>query len=446
MASFRDRRLRSLTAGLAFLALTLVSGCGWWGEEEAPPLPGTRISVMTADTDAEPDPRLSDLRVKLPAPYFNDAWPQGGGYADHAMHHLKAADTLSRAWSVDFGDGSDDGRRLLSGPVVAEGRVYTMDADFEIRAFNAETGALIWEFEPEIPDEDDEAFGGGIAYADRMLFVTTGYARVFALNAATGQPIWEERMPGPSRAAPSIGDGRVLAMSIDNRVTAYDADTGEELWFHAGFAETAGLIGGASVAVTERNAIVPYSSGELFSLRLSTGRANWSDSLVSVRRIDALASLSDIRGRPVVDRGVVYAISHAGRMVALDMASGARVWDRRIGGIQTPWIAGDFLYLVTLDQTVLALTRRGGRVRWATPLPNYEDPEDLEDPITWAGPVLVSDRLLIGNSIGELWSVSPYDGRPLGRIDVGSPIYVPPVVANGTVYVQTDDGDLIAYR
>lgn len=428
------------------LAAFLLAGCGWFGEDEAPPLPGTRLSVMVVDTDAEPDPRLSDLRVKLPAPYANDAWPQGGGYSDHAMHHLQAGDVLRRIWSADIGSGSEGGRRLLSGPVVAEGRVYTMDSDFEVRAFDAETGERVWEFEPEIPDEDDEAFGGGVSYADRMIFVTTGYAKVFALNAATGQLVWEQRAPGPIRAAPSIGEGKVLAISIDNRVTAFDADTGEQVWFHAGFAETAGLLGGASPAVTDRTAIIPYSSGEIYSLRLSTGRANWSDSLVSVRRIDALASLSDIRGRPVVDRGLVYAISHAGRMVALDLNTGARAWDRRIGGTQTPWIAGDYIFVLTSDQTILAMTRRGGRVRWATPLPNYEDPEDLEDPITWVGPVLVADRLLVGNSLGELWSVSPYDGTPLGRVDLGDAISVPPVVANGIVYVQTDDGDLIALR
>ena len=133
-------------------------------------------------------------------------------------------------------------------------------------------------------------------------------------------------------------------------------------------------------------------------------------------------------------------------MVALDLESGARAWDRRIGGIQTPWIAGEFIYVITLDQQVLCVTRRGGRVRWATPLPNYEDPEDLEDPITWAGPVLVSDRLLAANSLGELWSISPYDGTPLGRVDFGSGISIPPVVANGIVYVQTDSGELIALR
>jgi outer membrane protein assembly factor BamB len=423
-----------------------VGGCSWFGDSEAPPLPGKRISIMVQDTDAEPDPRLSDLRVKLPPPYVNDSWPQGGGYPDHAMHHLKSSDQLKIAWRVDFGSGSDGNRRLLSGPIVAEGRVYTMDADFEVRAFDAETGKPIWEYEAEVPDRDGDAFGGGVSYADHMIFVTTGYAHVFALNAQTGKLIWDATAPGPIRAAPSVGEGKVLAISIDNRVTAYNADTGESIWFHAGFAETAGLLGGASAAITDRTAIVPYSSGELFSLRLATGRPNWSDSLVSARRSDALASLADIRARPIVDRGIAYAISHGGRMVGFDLASGSRIWDRRIGGVQTPWIAGEFLYVVTLDQTILCMTRQGGRVRWATPLPNFEDPEDLEDPITWAGPVLVSDRLLLGNSLGELWSVSPYDGKPLGRIDLGDPIYVPPIVANGIVYVQTDAGNLIALR
>ena len=431
---------------LTAAAGSALAGCGWFGDEEGTPLPGARVSVMVVDSDAEPDPRLADLRVELPAPYLNDAWPQGGGYPDHAMHHLQVADMPRIVWRADIGSGSEDDRRLLSGPVVAEGRVYTMDSDFEVRAFNAETGKLVWSYDPEVPDEDDEAFGGGLSYADRAVYVTTGYARIFALNAVTGELIWEKKAPGPIRAAPSIGEGKVVAISIDNRTTAYDADTGDEVWFHAGFAETASLLGGASAAIANRTVIVPYSSGEIYSLRLSTGRPNWSDSLVSGQRVDALSSLSDIRGRPIIDRGFVYAISHGGRMVALDLETGARIWDRRIGGIQPPWIAGEYLYVVTLDQTILCITRRNGRVKWATPLPNYEDPEDLEDPIVWVGPVLVSDRLLIGNSMGELWSVSPYDGTPLGRVDLGDPIHVPPVVAKGTIYVQTDTGELIALR
>lgn len=437
---FRPRRALALTGAL------LLAGCGWFGEDEPPPLPGERIAIMISEGDAEPDPRLADIAVTLPAPYLNESWPQAGGYPDHAMHHLMAADELEPVWRASVGYGSDDGQRVLSGPIAAAGRVYTMDRDYEIRAFSAETGQRLWSFEAEPPDEDDEAFGGGLAYADGILVVTTGFAEALALNAATGEQIWRRQLSGPVRAAATVADGRAVAVSIDNQATALSLETGEEVWRHAGFAETAGLLGSASPAISDASVIVPYSSGELFALRLGNGRVSWQENLTSTRRVDALSSLADIRGRPVVDRGFVFAVSHAGRLIAIDLRSGARAWDRRIGGTETPWVAGDYLFLVTTDQILLAVTREGGRVRWATPLPRFEDEEDREDPISWVGPVLVKDRLLVGNNLGELWAVSPYTGEPLGRIDVGAGLRLAPIVADGTVYVQTDDGDLIAYR
>ncbi len=438
---------RTVLQGVAGAGLALaLAGCSWFGEGEDPPLPGERISVMMSESDVEPDPRLSDLTVKLPPPYLNEGWPQAGGYPDHAMHHLMAGDDLGRLWQASIGSGSAGDQRVLSGPVAAGGRVFTMDRDFEVRAFNAETGERLWSFDAEVPDEDDEAFGGGLAYADGILVATTGYAEAIALNAKTGEQIWRTKLSGPSRAAATISEGRVVAVSIDNNAVALDLETGEQVWRHAGFAEVAGLLGAASPAISDASVIVPYSSGELFALRLGNGRVSWQENLTSARRVDALSALADIRGRPVVDRGLVYAVSHAGRMIAIDLRTGARAWDRRIGGTETPWVAGDYLYMLTTDQVLLCVTRQGGRVRWATPLPRYEDPEDRDDPITWVGPVLIKDRLLVGNNLGELISISPYTGDPLGSLDIGDGISIAPIVADGILYLQTDDGRLIAFQ
>ena len=95
---------------------------------------------------------------------------------------------------------------------------------------------------------------------------------------------------------------------------------------------------------------------------------------------------------------------------------------------------------------VLALTKRRGQIRWIQQLPVFENPEDKEGIITYAGPVLVSDRLLVGASTGEIYAISPYTGDILGKIDIGSPVFVPPIVAGGTVFFLTDNGDLEAYR
>ncbi|MGH6619025.1 MAG: PQQ-binding-like beta-propeller repeat protein [Alphaproteobacteria bacterium] len=432
------------------LLLLLLAGCDWvesmLPSRKPPPLPGERIAVMVNEGELEADPRVADLRVMLPKPYANAAWPESGGVPTHAMYHLGLAAAPSKAWQVDIGDGSQKGRKLLSRPVVADDRVFVMDIDFEISAYGAATGERLWHHESKVPKEDREAFGGGLAYSMGRLYVTTGFGDVIALDAQTGGQVWKQTLPGPMRAAPTVAGGRLYVVTIDNQLNVLDADTGEKKWTHTAISESAGLLGGGSVAVDGSTVVVPYSSGEIFAMRAENGRVVWSDNLTAIRRIDAMASLAHIRGSPVIDRGIVYAVSHSGRLVAIDQRSGARAWERSIGGVDMPWVAGEFIFVLSNDNELYCLTREGGRIRWVQPLPRYENPDKKKDPIRWAGPVLAGDRLIVTGSHGEVMTVSPYTGEPLGRMSVPDGILMPPVVAKETIYFLTDDADLIAYR
>lgn len=428
---------------IAALAGALLAGCS--GDDKTP-LPGERHAVMVFDRDAAPDPRIADLSVVLPKSYSNAAWAQTAGAPSHVMHHLTLGEHPNEAWSVDIGAGSDSHRTLMTVPVVAEGRVFTMDSEFEVRAFDAKDGAEIWSFTPGVPDEDDEAFGGGIAYDEGRLFVTTGFGGAIALDAKRGRALWRQKLPGPVRSAPTVAGERVFMVTIDNQLVVLDAATGRKLWTHTTVSESAGLLGGSSPAVSGSTVVVPYSSGELFAMRAENGRVVWSDNLTAFRRLDALATLAHIRGSPVVDRGMVLAISNSGRLVAIDQRSGRRLWERRIGGVDTPWVAGDFIFLLSNEAELFCLTREGGRVRWLRQLPRYADPKDKEDPILWAGPVLVGDRLVVVGSNGAALTVSPYTGEPLGRIRLPDGVMLPPVVAENSIYFLTEDADLIAYR
>ena len=436
---------------LAVLILAgLASGCSWLSDilpdNTPPPLPGERISVMVYERNLEPDPRVADLRVLLPRPYVNEAWPQPGGTPARAMHHLQIAEVPEEAWTTEIGRGSRSGRQLLTTPIVAKGMVFTMDVNFTVTAIDGKSGERAWRYEPKIPDEDEETFGGGLAYDGGRLYVTTGFGQVFALNAETGEVLWQETLQGPMRAAPTVASGRVYVITIDNQLSVLNADTGKKEWSHTAISEAAGLLGGSSPAVNGSTVIVPYSSGELFAMRAENGRVVWSDNLTALRRIDAMAALAHIRGNPVIDRGIVYAISHSGRLVAIDQRSGARVWERNIGGVDTPWVAGEFIFVLSNDNELFCLTRRGGRVRWLRPLPRYENPEKKKDPIRWSGPVLAGDRLIVVGSHGEVMTVSPYTGEPLGRMQVPDSVLIPPIVADGMLYFLTDEAELLAYR
>jgi outer membrane protein assembly factor BamB len=432
-----------LAASLLALSLT---GCDIF-DKRKPPLQGERIAVFSDRKDIEPDKEAANIQVTLPGPVVNDSWPQSGGFANYAMQHLAIGDSPQVIWTADVGSGSSSSRILTTPPVVADGKVFAKDAESTVTAFNAETGQRIWSvtLKPEKARDTDE-FGGGLAYYGGRLFVTTGFAEIFSLDPADGKEVWSSSVSAPVRGAPLVFGDRVFAVSIDNKLHALAAVDGSDLWTFSGLQEVSGYVGGNSPAGSGDLVVAPFTSGELVGLRLENGRPVWNESLVGPRReARAFGNLADIRGRPVIDRGVVLAMGTAGTMAAIDLRSGQRLWERPIGGNQTPWVAGRFVFVVTNSADVLCIERDTGKVKWVTPLTQYED-EKRRRPILWAGPVLAGDRLLIGGSTGDLLSLSPYTGQITGKLELHGPIRLGPVVANRTVYVLTDSGRLIALR
>ena len=428
------------------LVCVALAGCKGGGKNKTPTV-GIREPVLNFDTGTKPEPELADLAVVLPPPVINADWPQPGGSPSKSMGQLALPDTLSRGWSASIGKGSDKTRRLNATPMVYQGRVFTVDTLGSVRVFDARTGSTLWNARIADKGESDHAaFGGGVSADDNRIFATTGYGIIAAFDFAGGKQLWSVNLGTPLRGAPTIAGNRIYVQSGDNQLFALDAANGETKWSVAGTTEAAGLLGGSAPAYALDTIVVGYSSGELNALRSENGRTVWSDTLARTGRTTAINALTDIDASPVIDRGRVFAIGHGGRMAALELATGQRVWERNFAGVSTPWVAGDFVYVVTLDAQVVCLTRGDGKIRWITQLDHYKNPKKKEKPYSWHGPILASDRLLITGSNGTLVTLSPYTGKQISAVRLGAPAYLPPVVANNAVYVLTDDGKITQYR
>jgi outer membrane protein assembly factor BamB len=446
-----DPTMRPDTRLWLLAALLAIAGCDtlnntFFGAAEEDPLEGERIAILKRADGVEPDPALTGVALQLPEPVAAQDWPQSGGSPAHAMGNVALDAPLTPAWTADLGVGEDDGREILSSPVVAGGRVYAMDAAATVSAFDLGSGREAWQVNLEPEDEDDGYFGGGVAFDNGRLYVTTGFARVYALDASSGAVVWEARAPAPMRAAPTVADGRVFAVTLDNQLLSLSAEDGRELWTHSGLTEATGIVGGASPAVSGPIVVAPYSSGELFAIRAENGRVLWSESLSPVERFSAISTLSDIAGRPVIDRDLVIATSHAGRSVAIEVRRGGPAWEINAGGSADPWVAGDTVFLLGGDARLLAITRTDGRVRWASQLPRYEDEEEKSGLITWAGPVLAGGQLYVVSSHGQMLAISPTDGSVATSYELPAGSRIAPVVAGGTLLVVTQRGQLVAYR
>lgn len=438
------RRALLLAVGGAFL----LAGCesdSWFGASEDPPLPGDRIAVLSLDRALKGDPEAAARPMALPEQVANTDWPQAGGASFHAIGHPALGSVSRPAWSRSVGDGSGEGHRVTAQPVVADGRVYAMDAVGAVSAFGLQDGRELWSVGTR-PESEEESTGGGIAFAGGRLFAATGYGEALAIDASSGAVLWRRPLSAPARGAPAVEGNRLFVATLDNKTHALDTGDGGTLWTHDSVAEQTALLGGAGPVVAQGAAVSAYSSGEIVALKTETGRELWSDNLTVARRADFVAALADVQAAPVVHDGRLFALSNTGRAGAIDMRSGRRVWSTEFGGLHMPWLAGAHLFAVTERGEVVAAEAETGKLRWVMPLARYEDEEDRTGRIEWAGPVLAGGRLVLAGSHGEIVFLDPETGEKGLTLDTGRPHRLAPVVAARILLLLDDDGVLTAYR
>lgn len=405
--------------------------------EKQVPLPGKRLPVALSDNTGSIELAKADRPIAVPGPVGNDSWPQPGGSAANALGHVALSAAPRNVWSGDVGQGSSRQGRLISSPVVAEGRVFTLDTNGLVTAFAAAGGSAVWRTSTA-PEgvKGGKGYGGGLAFDAGRLFVVNGFGIAASIDPSSGRKAWERSIGVPVRTSPTAAQGKLFFAASDGRAFALSQADGSELWAHRGIPERASIVTNASPAVDGDIVVFPYASGELVAMSISSGQVAWSESLARTRVASSLTSMSDA-SRPAIESGTLYAVGHAGRMVATSVKNGERIWQINVPGLQAPWVAGEIVYVVDTGGQLMALTRRDGRALWTVRLPGST---------SWSGPVLAGGRLWVASDKGAVVGVDAATGRVDQQLNAGAPVYIAPIVAGGRMYVLTDRGRLLAFQ
>lgn len=403
-------------------------------KEKQQPLPGRRIPIVQTTESISSNLAEADQPITLPPQRSNESWAQPGGDANNAPGHLALNGTVRQAWTGDAGEGSSKAARIMASPIVSDGHVYTLDAAGKVTGF-ALSGSKTFQVST-MPENDDGVggYGGGLAAENGRLYVANGFGVVAALDPQSGKVLWQKNLGAPVRAAPTASGDKLFVVTISGRFFCLNGSDGGELWAVRGLPQQASLLNSTSPAVAGDIVVVPYPSGDLMALKVADGSPVWSENLSRTRQTSQLASMSDA-ARPAIDNGIVFAVGHAGRMVATHATTGERLWSINVPGTQTPWVAGDTVYVVDTRGQVMALARNDGKTRWTAQLP---------DSRTWSGPVLAGGELWLASNKGQLVSVDATTGKVGGQVDLGEAVYIAPVVAQGRMFVLTDAAKLIA--
>ncbi len=437
---------------IAISLAALLTGCstikGITGgkEEKTTPTIGKRIDILGTEADSKADANLTNISVILPPAQSNADWAQPGGNASKAIGHVELGQGLVRTWTASIAGGTNRAR-LGASPVVSGGKLFAVDTDGQVVAFDATSGARLWRSAMDIKkDGRPSAFGGGASADGDMVYATNGVGDVSAIKAATGEILWQKRPAGPLRGAPTLSNGNLYVMTQDNQIYALRATDGNTEWNDSGPVGISGIFGVGAPAAAQGTVIAGYSTGELAAYRYENGRSLWNDSLSRTAMSTSVSTLTDIDANPVIDRGRVYALGQGGRMAAYELVTGQRIWEINIAGITTPVVAGEWVFVMTSDAKLLCVQRASGKIRWISQLQRYKKEKKKTGAITWRGPVLAGNRLVIASSEGEVWSVATEEGAATQVFKSKGSISVSPIVAGNMLYLLDDGGKISAFR
>ena len=438
------RMLRKSIIMLICVGLLSMSGCS----EPEMILPGERIAISQPVELLPVNQKALGESAGLPAVLTTLTASHPGLNAGHAGGHLALELPLNKRWDAEIGTGGDELVELPV-PVVGAGHVFAVSAAGEVSALDIATGKLSWR--RSIEDFKDDAIpgiAGGLAISGSTVFVHGGGQNLAALSVEDGSVLWSQRFLMPLRGGPTVYAKRALAVTdIDANLFMLRIDNGSVLWDRAGLPSGTILYGAPSPAIFDSQLVVAAHGGEVSLLEADNGEVIWTDSLATFNPRTPLQGLGDIRAHPVHDGGLVFAVSQSGRTAAFAARSGLMLWDLPIGGIEMPWVAGDSVFLVTLDGRLYAIRRNDGAIRWITELPGALPIGSLvaENIPRYVGPVVAAGKVVVVSEDGDILMFNADTGRLEDDTGVGGRVVTAPQLAAGMMFVLDNSGKLTAF-
>lgn len=445
-----SRKFR-VTGGL-LAGLLVLAGCS----EDEVFLPGERLPVRSVLQDpqlAAPDagtvvPANTSRPLSAPAPQVNAAWPQAHGTPQFRTAHPALGGALQPLWNAAIGEGDSRRQRITADPVVADGRIFTLDSAAQVVATST-TGARLWSRDLTPPsDPQGQATGGGLAVAGDTLYVSVGYGILAALDAATGAPRWTQELEASGSGTPTVVGDLVYVTAGDREGWAVERGSGRIAWRTDVAPDYANVLGAPAPAVSGDLVLFGFGSGEVVATFRRGGLPRWNSAVLGRREGRALSFITDVTSAPVIDGSRVYAGNQSGRLAALELGSGDPIWTAREGAIGPVWPTSDSVFVLSDLNELVRLDARDGSRIWGTPLPNFVErkPKKQSEVYAHHGPVLAGGRLWVASTDGLLRAFDPTDGSLLATRPVPGGATTAPVVAGGTLYLVSGKGQLHAFR
>ena len=295
-------------------------------------------------------------------------------------------------------------------PIVDGDLVYALGGEGNLTCLEVASGKVVWSKELKKEYQTKSALWGYAGHplidGDKLITLAGGQgSHLVALDKKTGKEIWRALNSKEQGYAPPMifeaGGVRQLIALRPDAVTSIDPETGKEYW-SVPYEATSGSIIMAPSVIGEHLYAAGYSQKSLL-LKLDQTRPGASE----VWRDKVRAAISPVNVQPIAEGNVIYGLDQGGKLVALEIPSGERLWDStehmgegRLAGSETAFIVreGDRYWLFNEkgDLVIARFSREGyqevDRAHVIEPTNNA-----FGRKVVWSMPAFANRRVYIRN-------------------------------------------------
>lgn len=276
----------------------------------------------------------------------------------------------------------------------------------------------------------DDIITSGVAASSEAIAIGTRQGKIIALDVATGQTRWTAQLPSASFAPALIHGGKVIVSTNSSVIYGLNLATGAIDWQYTTQAPTVSIRGAAKpVLVDARTVLVGGSDGRIHAIDVATGAPIWARRVGLIKGSSDIAKLRDVDGDPLIVGNHLYATAYSGQVVGFDMATGQTMFVSNLASTNNLTAMDALLVGSNIDGEVVAFNRLTGEEVWKNSELKFRG---------LTNPVAIGQYIAVGDKDGVV-HVLDNAGKIISRADAKNELTSLQAVGN-RLYAQSANG------
>ncbi|MBQ8651672.1 MAG: PQQ-like beta-propeller repeat protein [Alphaproteobacteria bacterium] len=402
-------------------------------------LPGKREAISgitSSNIDANTKINSRD-RIVLTMPITATKHITTAGNDQHNACNNKLPLNSKQLWQVSVGRGP-----INSDIIIENDKIYAVDAYGVLSIVSASDGSRLNHVKTWMI-ANDEDFEGSITTGGNLIYVAS-VNKIEAYDKDLNLKLSRD-VDSPIKSKIFYTQGKIIVTTIDNQTITLDAKTLTTLWTDSKAPEKTVMAGSCAPSVYQDSVIVPYTTGDITRINLSSGSNIWEETLFSSDMASSGSVISHISVSPIVFDTRVLVANSESKMVMFDADTGSILWTKSIGTINTPSVNSGWIFALTSNKTLVCLNEKDGQTKWQVSLDDLYTSEKLSSDIVWFDPLLINGDIVLSNSQGDLLTLDVSTGALKDTNRTGLRISRTPVVVNNKMYIVTNQANIHAF-